>query len=119
MIVEHLKSSENFQGYKPKCIHCQHWSGFPAKRECGWQGRSEASTFQRLSSLWTQNTVRIQSSHGVQEPHAMMPTLRTTLMSISSAREEIVSKKILFSMAQTLNKMYTFLNYKNNHKALD
>lgn len=100
MIAEHLKSSENSRGYKPKSIHCQCCSGFPAKRECGWQGRGEASTFQRLSSE--------QSSNGAQEPH-VMPTPRTTLLFISTAREEIVvnPKKFVLNCPD-IDEVYNF-----------
>jgi len=61
MIAEHIKSSENTQGYKPKSIHVQRCSGFPAKRECGWRGRGKASIFQRLSS--EQSQYRVQMEH--------------------------------------------------------
>ncbi len=42
------------------------------------------------SSVWAQNTVGLQSSRGVQEPHVTMPTLRTTQLFSSSAWEEII-----------------------------
>lgn len=76
---------------------------FPVKRECGWQERA-------CSSVWAQNTVGLQSSHWVQEPHVTMPTLRTTQLFSSSACEEIILNKNCFDCCR--HKSLQFLNCK-------
>ncbi len=104
MIANHKKKvPENFQGRKPKCIHWQCWGDFPVNRECGWQERA-------CSSFWALNTVGLQSSHWVQEPHVTMPTLRTTQLFSSSACEEIILNKNCFDCCR--HKSLQFLNCK-------
>ncbi len=102
------KVPENFQGRKPKCIHWQCWSDFPVNRECGWQERA-------CSSVCAQNTVGLQSSHWVQEPHVTMPTSEQPSCLVVQPVRNYPEQKLFDCCRQ---KVYNFWIAKH-HKVLD